>query len=281
MAGHNPVVSAALGALSVATMFAVVMLFLLAERRATLRARELHADGLAASLARTSFPSEAVISDATARTEFINAILRPFVRHPDPSYRASVVATGNPFLSADKIFFVTQSFLLSYCIDLSLQLIGSSARERAELVAWRLETSPIATVIAVLVAGGYYVLSTRLMIGTAALSARNSGTLRGSFAMFPVFFACAVLGTAFMIGSSQSIWFVLLTRRWKISQVWLDQWDLLSLIFVNVVTMALALSLSGLTAAPAGNKWQRLLEWMPILAVCVAAATMVLRVLYA
>jgi Zn-dependent protease with chaperone function len=280
-AGRNPVASAVLDALSVITMFAVVMLFLLAERRATLRARELHADGLAASLVCTSFPSEAEISDATARTEFIKVLLRPFVRHPDPSYRASAVATGDPFFSADNIFFVTQSFLLSYCIDLSLQLIGSSAHERAELVAWRLETSPLATVIAFVVAGGFYFLSARLMIGAAALSARNSGTFRASVAVFPVYFACALLGTAFMIGSSQSVWFVLVTSRWRISQVWLNQWDLLVLTFVNIIAVALALSLSGLTAAPSRSRWQPLLAWMPVLAVCLTAATMLFRALHA
>ena len=263
--GANPIVSALLTGLSITLLEGVLLMFLLAERRATLRARELHADALAATVAGAEFPIRSGAAEHDTWREVLKTVSQPFVTHPDPVYRASAVAAKNPFLSADKMFFVSQTFVVCLLIDLLLQIIGPSAARRPEFLLWRLQVSPISMIIIYLIASSFYVVSTRLMISAAALSARPNTTIGTSVASAPIFLGCALLGTTFVVGSSQSVWYVLLTEHWQLRRVLAEQWDMLSLLAMNLVSVALILSISGLIGATQERKWLRLLAWLPLI----------------
>jgi hypothetical protein len=95
--------------------------------------------------------------------------------------------------------------LISYFIDVTLQLVNSDARHRAMWIAWRWRDEPIAVFTPSFVAGFFYIVSTHTMVSRVTLGLR--GESKFSLRQFASYLACAIGGAVLMIFTSQSIWY--------------------------------------------------------------------------
>lgn len=231
----------ALSAFAATLLFGVVSMLLFAERRATRRARELLADGLAADVTRSGVPIAARNAEELKKGNLAEAILKPFLAHPDGDDRSRATETGNPFVYFNELVVVTHSFLMSLYIDLSLQVIADNAHRRAMYI---MEKSVTSTLVACLVGGVFYFMSARLVMTAGSLSyGASDPQSRLSETMFRQL-AYSICGTALMLASSQSIWFTLVDVRWPVDRLLKDQWDLFCLLLANALAIPVALFFS-------------------------------------
>lgn len=262
----NAILSALANSLEISSLFGVVLTLLFLERIATRRSRELHADGIASRITKASFPALSAVEPTLETNWFVRLINHWFAPHPDRSERALALEEKNPFTRMSKVFLVTHCFLLSYFIDVTLQLVNSDARHRAMSIAWRWREEPIAVFTPTFVAGLFYIASTHTMVSRVTLGL--AGESKFSFRQFASYLACAIAGAVLMILTSQSIWYSWRPVTSGVAKLWTAQWDLFLLLTASSLAVAVALSL----ATTNGNS-RRNFSWVSVLPIAVVLAT--------
>ncbi|WP_445220513.1 M48 family metalloprotease [Bradyrhizobium sp. Pa8] len=262
----NAILSGLASSLEISSLFGLVLTLLLLERIATRRSRELHADGIASRITKASFPTFGAVEPARKTNRIVRSINEWFAPHPDRSERALALEEQNPFTRMSKLFLVTHCFLLSYFIDVTLQLVSSDARHRAMLIAWRWRDEPIAVFTPSLVAGLFYIASTHMMVSRVTLAGRGEGKF--SFVKFVGYLACAIAGAVLMILTSQSIWYSWRPVTSGVVKLWTAQWDLFLLLAASSLAVAVALGL----ATTFGNS-KRSFSWVSVLPISIVLAT--------
>lgn len=262
----STILSGLANSLEISSLIGLVVTLLLLERMATRRSRELHADGIASRITKASFPTAGPAEPARKKSRVVRAINEWFAPHPDRSERALALQERNPFTRISGLFLVTHCFLLSYFIDVTLQLASYDARHRAMMIAWRWRDEPIAVFTPWFVSALFYIASTHIMVSSVTLSWRAEK--RFSFVKFADYLACAVAGATLMILTSQSIWYSLRPVSRGVARLWIAQWDLFCLLAASSLAVAVALSL----ATAFGNSARRF-SWVSVLPISVVLAT--------
>lgn len=259
------ILSALANSLAISSLFGVVLTLLLLERIATRRSRELHADGIASRITKASFPTLSAIEPTRESNWLVRLINQCFAPHPDVSERAVALEKKNPFTRMSKLLLVTHCFLLSYFIDVTLQLVNSDARHRAMWIASRWRDEPIAVFTPCFVAGLFYIVSTHTMVSRVTLGLL--GESKFSLRQFANYLACAIAGAVLMILTSQSIWYTW-SGTGGVAALWSAQWDLFLLLSASSLAVAVSLSL-----ATTNGYSKRNFSWVSVLPVSVVLAT--------
>lgn len=263
---HNTTLFAFLDSLILFSLFLLVTLFLTFERVATLHGRELAADGVAAQVTGLAFPRSRQKSQKIGRWSRLLGALH--WDHPERSWRRYAIQTGNPFVAANRILFVSQAFLTCYFIDICLQVLSFDAHHRASIASWTWRDRPLSIFAPFVIAALFYYNSSRLMVTAASLSA-SPGKQGLSSTHIKNYLAYTVIGAGLMICSSQSVWYFV--RSGGIGSIWSAQWDMLSMVAISSLGMTLTLSLAAKFASGLSSGALRVLSLLPIVLVCGAA----------
>ncbi|MBY3143293.1 ImmA/IrrE family metallo-endopeptidase [Rhizobium laguerreae] len=269
---HNTALFAFFDSFILLALFLFATLFLTFERVATRHGREIAADGVAAQVTGKALPRS---KQPTRKKRWWDRAVRALLRrHPDQSQRRRAVQAGNPFVSANRILFVSQAFLASYFIDLSLQVLSFDARHRASIAAWGWRDRPLSIFAPFLIAALFYYNSSRLMVNAASLSA-YPGKRKASLLHFKDYLAYTLTGAVLMAVSSQSVWYIV--RGSGLGGLWPAQWDMLSIVLISSLALAFTLSTATTVAGKLPSVALRILPLMPLLVVCTAAVSVMIN----